>query len=55
MVKEGKEGEKAWTKYQVLAVPAVAPHKCALIQLQAITGTNQCQWNVSSYYMYILY
>lgn len=32
----------AWTDYKVLSVPKAAPHKCCLMQLQAITGTLMC-------------
>ena len=40
LVDRGSESEKAWTKYDVLAVPDHAPHKCALIQLHPITGES---------------
>ena len=36
----GKDEDKAWTKYQVLAVPDRSPLKCALMQLQAVTGAH---------------
>lgn len=40
---ETTSGKKlAWTDYKVLSVPKAAPHKCCLMQLQAITGTLMC-------------
>ena len=35
---DGASGKVAWTDYEVLSIPELSPRKCALIQLQPVTG-----------------